>query len=565
MSFRLPLQRQYQEIARVRHIAEVLVKNGLGFAVEQLGLSSFLPALWKRQAASADRRMARLSIPERVRRTIEELGPTYIKLGQVLSSRGDLLPKEYIGELSMLLDAAPPIPLEQVKARIEAELGEPMSKLFAHFEEEPIAAASIGQVHRATLPGGEEVVVKVQRPGIETIVEADLDFITRQARILERYSSFLRDYNLVEIVEEFGHSLRQELDYTVEGRNAERFACNFRQDERVIIPRVFWDLSTKRVITLERLEGIKLTQLEHLKREGYDLSAIAEIGSDIYLKQIFEDGFFHADPHPANIIIVGERIGFVDFGMVGYITGTLREDLSDLLIDFLDQDAAQITRDLVRMGAVMRRGNLERLERDIQRLLIQYYGVTFEDIRLSELISDIFTVAFRHRVRLPADLALLARTLIVLEGLGLRLDPDFVLVEAVKPFARRVMSEKLSLRRTGGGFIKTLRQTDRLMRDLPQRVNDLWYQLEEGEITFGIELRRLSALIDKLDVVVNRLSFSIVVAALIIGLAVIIAGGPAISTWTLFGLSLPIAQIGFILAGLLGAWLLFSIIRSKGL
>ncbi len=565
MLIHLPLRRQYQEITRLRHIAEVLVRNGLGALVEQLGLASFTPALWRRRAANADWEMAKLSIPERVRHTIEDLGPTYIKLGQILSSRGDLLPAEYIKELSKLLDAAPAVPTETVRAQIEAELGSPVTELFATFEESPIASASIGQVHRATLPGGERVVVKVQRPGVRKTVEADLDLILRQARFLERRSSTLREYKLVEIIEEFGYTLRKELDYTTEGRNAERFRQNFQDDERVIIPRVHWDLTTQRVITLDDLQGIKLSEIEKLRREKYDLAAIAEIGADIYLKQIFVDGFFHADPHPANIIIVDERIGFVDFGMVGFITATLRKRLGDLLLDLLDQDAAQVTRDLVKMGAVRRRVDSQDLERDIQRLLVRYYGVALEEIRLSEVISDIFTLAFRHRVHLPTDLALLAKMLIVLEGVGLCLDPDFVMVEAIKPFADRIAGERLSLRRAGGGFLKTLRQTDQLMRDLPQRIDDFWEQFEEGGVTIGIDLRRLENLTAKLDVVVNRLAFSIVVAALIIGSALIILGGPETSTWRFLGLNLPIAQISFILAGLLGAWLLISIIRSKGL
>ncbi len=561
----LPFRRQYQEIARVRRVAEILAKNGLGVLIEQLGLTHFLPTFWRRRATDADPEVVTLSIPERVRLTIEELGPTYVKLGQIMSSRGDLVPGEYIEQLAKLLDAVPPVPFEEIKFQIETELGAPLTELFATFDEQPVASASIGQVHRATLADGERVVVKVQRPGIETMIEADLDLILRQARFLEKRSSVLREYKLVEIIEEFGYTLRNELDYTIEARNAERFRQNLQDDERVIIPKVHWKLSTRRVITLDALEGIKLNKLAQLEREGYNLAAIAEIGVDIYLKQIFVDGFFHADPHPANIIIVGDKIGFVDFGMVGYITGTVRENLGDLLLDLVSQDAAQVTRDIIKIGAAGRQVKVKKLERDIQRLLVQYYGVALEEIKLSQVIADIFTVAFRHRVHLPADLALLAKMLVVLESVGYSLDPDFVLVEAVQPFARRLVQERLSLRRAGNGFLRTLRQTNQLMRDLPQRVDDFWDQLEEGEITIGIDLRRLESLTAKLDVVVNRLAFSVVVAALIIGSSLIILGGAASKTWHFLGLSLPIAELSFILAGLLGAWLLISIIRSRGL
>ncbi len=565
MPLGLPFRRQYQEIARARHIAEILAKNGLGVLIEQLGLTHFLPTFWRRKTTDPNPAMVTLSIPERVRLTIEELGPTYIKLGQVLSSRGDLLPGEYIEQLAKLLDAAPPVPFEEIEFQIETELGAPLTALFATFNQKPIAAASIGQAHRATLPDGERVVVKVQRPDIETMIEADLDLILRQARFLEKRSSVLREYKVVEIIEEFGYTLRSELDYTIEARNAERFRQNFKDDERVVIPKVHRQLSTQRVITLDDLEGIKLTEPARLEKEGYNLAAIAEIGIDIYLQQIFVDGFFHADPHPANIIIVEDKIGFVDFGMVGYITGTDRENLGDLLLDLINQDAAQVTRDLIKMGATGRQVKVNELERELQRLLVRYYGVALEELTFSQIIADIFAVAFRHRVHLPADLALLAKALVILEGVGLSLDPDFVLVEAVRPFARRLVQERMSLRRAGSGFLRTLRQTDQLVRDLPQRVDDFWDQLEEGEVTIGIDLRRLESLTSKLDVVVNRLAFSIVVAALIIGSSLIILGGAASKTWHFLGLSLPIAEMSFILAGLLGAWLLISIIRSKGL
>jgi len=310
-----PFGRHYRELVRARQIAQILAKNGLGFLIEQFGLTRFLLGRWQ-QFSSMDRNVAQLNVPQRIRRTLEELGPTFIKLGQLLSGRGDLLPPEYVHELVKLLDAAPPVPADQIRQVMEKELGAPVERLFATFQDEPIASASIGQVHRASLPGGEQVVVKVQRPGVENVIKADLGILLHQARFLENRSELLREYRLVEIVEELARTLCDELDYTIEGRNAERFRYNLRHDERLIIPRIYWPLTSRRVITMEDVGGIKLTELERLRAEGYDLAAVAAIGVEVYLEQVFVDGFFHADPHPANIMVVEDKIALVDFGMV---------------------------------------------------------------------------------------------------------------------------------------------------------------------------------------------------------------------------------------------------------
>ncbi|MFQ6013834.1 MAG: ABC1 kinase family protein [Anaerolineae bacterium] len=565
MPFRFPFQQQYQEIARARQIAEVLIKNGLGFLVEQFELTRFLPT-WRGRVVGVGRLVDRLSVPQRIRHTIEELGPTFIKLGQLVSTRPDLLPMEYIDELSKLLDAAPPIPLTEVKTLIGQELGAPVEELFATFQPEPMAAASIGQAHRATLLDGQEVIVKVQRPGIEAVVEADLDIIMRQARFLEGRSELLRDYNLVEIVEEFSYALRNELDYVIEGRNADRFRRNFADDRRVVIPKVYWSLSTHRVLTLEELSGIKLNNLARLKEEGYDFSTLAEIGTTIYLKQIFVDGFFHADPHPANIFVLdGERIGLVDFGMVGYLTSGMKGALVDLFLGLINEDVEGTTQSLLRMGRPGRGVDEEALRRDVHRFLVSYYGLALEQIKVGEILEEVFRLAFRHRLHMPSDLALLGRSLIVLEGVARRLDPDFMLVEAARPFAEQLMLERLSPLRVGRDLLRSIWEFNQLAQRLPTRLDSLFDQIQQGEAGVNVELTQLEQFMARLDVVANRLAFSLIVAAAIIGSALIIQGGTSIWYLPFLGWSLPIAHISFFLAGLLGAWLLFSILRSRGL
>jgi len=559
------VRQPYEDIVRLRRIAEILLRNGLGFVVEQLDLTRFLPP-WKQRSVTAEDRASKYSIPERVRHTLEELGPTYIKLGQILSTRPDLLPPDYIEELSRLLDAAPPVPSDEILAELERELGAPAQDIFDQFETAPIAAASIGQAHRAVLKNGENVIVKVQRPGIERVVEADLDLMARQARFLENRLAIARDYGLTAILDEFSRTLRDELDYTNEGRNADRLRHNLQQDPRVLVPQVYWDLTTRRVITLQELRGLKLLDLELLKAEGYDLSAIAEVIVDVYLKQVFVDGFFHADPHPANILVCGEQIAFVDFGMIGYLTPGTKDLMADLLVSLSDQDVDQVAQTVIRLGAMARPTDVSGLHKDIQRLFVRYYGLTLEEVRLDESLNDVMTLAFRHRIHLPADLAMLARTVAVLEGVALTLDPGFVLVEKARPFVMQLISERLSWQHLGERAMRTLRDVDQLVQVLPRRLETLSSQLEQGNMTLGIDLRRLQAVLAKVDRVTNRLSFSILVAALIIGSAFIISGGEDVATWRIpfIGVTFQVAQIGFIVAAVLAIWLLVSIIRSKG-
>ena len=561
----LPWRRRRAEIARVRAVTDVLIRNGLGFLVQQLALERLLPRYWRRRPVRPAAGVGQLTVPERLRHTLEALGATFIKLGQFLSGRADLLPPAYVEELAKLLDAAPPISLEQVYATIEQELGAPVEELFAAFEPVPIASASIGQVHRATLAGGETVVVKVQRPGIEETVEADLDLLLRQARFLERRSETMRDYNVVAIAEELARSVREELDYQIEGRNAERLRANLSKDSRFVVPQVHWSLSSRRVITLEYLEGIQLNEVERLRAAGYDLPTVTRTTVDGYLKQVFVDGFYHADPHAANIMVIDSRIGFVDFGNVGYLTPHQKELLGDMFLQLLDQDASGLARTVVKMGAVRGRPSLEAMERDLQRLLVRYWGIALEEIPVGEMIGEIFTTAYRHKVYLPGDLALLARMIITLEGTGRALDPEFMLVDAVRPFAMQLVRARLSPIMAGRRAMRSMRYAADLAQAFPQRLDDLWDQLEEGELTFRIDVNRLELIIGKLNSLGNRIAFSVVVAALIIGSALILHGGKESWNLPLLGIGIPVAQIAFLGAVAAGVWLLISMIRSRNI
>lgn len=559
----IPFRRRLREIARVRRISEVLVRNGLGFLVGQLGLDRRLPPFSRRHIYRADRSVSSLTVPQRLRRTLEQLGATYIKVGQLLSGRADVLPAAYIKELSKLLDSAPPVAASEIREVIEEELGVPVDELYASFDDTPIASASIGQVHRATLHDGQEVAVKVQRPGIEDEVDADLELLLRQARFLERRSETMRDYNIVAIGNELARSLREELDYEIEGRNAERLRNNLSSDPRYKVPIVHWGLTSRRVITLEYLDGIQFNKLDQLREAGYDLPTIAQLGIEAFLKQVFVDGFYHADPHPANIMMVDGKIGFVDFGNAGYLTPRQKELLGDMFLQIIDEDAAGMARTVVRMGATRGRPSLEDMERDLQRLLLRYWGIALGELPVGQMLAEVFSVAFRHKVYLPGDLALLARTIITLEGTGRALDPEFVLMDAVKPFAVRLVRDRLSPVNAGRRALRTLRQAADLAQAFPRRLDDLWDQIEAGEITVGVEVRHLEMVINKVNSMVNRVAFSVVVAALIIGSGLILLGGTESWQFPVLGLDIPVAQITFLGAVAAGAWLLISMIRSR--
>jgi len=560
---RLFLRGPAAEIARARRIAEVLIRNGLGFLAESTALTRFVPR-WRARTVEADAQTASMSVPERVRHTLEELGPTYIKLGQILSTRPDILPPRFIVELSKLLDTAPPVPASEIISVVEQELGGSLDRWYADFSPTPIASASIGQVHRATLLDGTDVVVKVQRPGVERTIQADLNLLARQARFLEGRSVTLRAYHVLDIVEEFSQALRDELDYTTEGRNADTLR-GIVADQDVLVPEVFWDLTTRRVITLSYLEGLKLSEIDKLRAQGYDLASIAERVVRVYLRQVFVHGVFHGDPHPANILICDDKIGLVDLGAVGYLTPQMKRVLADLLFTLVQQDAGEMVQIIIRMGATGPDVDRNALRRAVQRMISRYYGASLESVPIPQFLGDVMSIAFKHRVRLPADLALLARTMVVLEGVASSLHPSLLLAALVEPFVVQLMKERVSIRRSLLEGIQTLRQLEAVVHVLPRRVDTLTEQLERGELTLGIDVRHLPDALRKLDAIANRLSFSVIVAGIIMGSALaMVAGKEATFQLPFTNISLPIPQIGFVMAGLLGTWLLFSIVRSRG-
>jgi len=551
--------RSVRHLRRYREIVEVMGRHGFGQLVDLLQLRSYLalPRWLLRRGRSAPA----LGAPQRLRLALEELGPTFVKLGQILSTRPDLIPPAYIAELARLQDTVPPEPWEPIRAQIEAELGAPPEELFASFERVPIAAASLSQVHAATLHDGTEVVVKVQRPDIRETIETDLEILFDLARLLQEHTPLGEIYDLPEIAEDFASTLRAELDFYREGRNADRFRANFAGEPYLYIPRVYWDYTTRRVLVLERIHGIKIDEIEALDAAGYDRYRIGLHAARIIIKEVLEDGFFHADPHPGNFVVMpGEVIGAMDFGMVGYLSRRERADLIRLYIVSVRLDEEGIVEQLIRMGAATGRVERAGLQRDIARLLRKYHGLPLKEIRAREVVEEVMPIAFRHHLHLPSEYWLLGKTLAMMEGVGLQLAPDFDMFAVSEPYVRRFVWQMASPHSWGPSVLRGINDWAELLGLLPRVGSQLLTRAERGELEVTIRHKELDQALVRLDRLANRISISVLLAALIVGLALLV---PAFNLARQWGLATTLVIAGFVGASLLGLWLMFSIWRSR--
>ncbi|NPV54866.1 MAG: AarF/ABC1/UbiB kinase family protein [Firmicutes bacterium] len=562
------LLRSARHLGRARQIANVLVKHGFGFVVDRLGGVVIFSIPRRALRRKALEREGGAGGPgagekagwERVRLVAEDLGPTFIKLGQLLSTRPDVVPRSLVTELMKLQDEVSPISYAEIATVIASELGSKVEDLFTFFDPEPIAAASIGQVHRAILTTGEEVAIKVQRPGIERTVQLDLEILEDIAQLAEGRFAWAELYKPSIIVREFADTLRRELDYTTEAHNADVFARNFANDPSVRIPRVFWEFTSRRVLTLEYIRGIKVNDLQGIDVRGWDRRKIAENLARSMFKQIIIDGFFHADPHPGNITVVGDgTLAFVDFGMVGRLDEETRDKAINFLLAIVGRRASDVVRAMLDLGAVSPGIDVKQLELEIQDILQKYYDTPLNKINVGEVIESTMDLAFRYRIRMPSNLALLVKCLVTLEGIVDQLDPSVSPMEIAEPLGRQLLREKYAPEALAKSFVRGLVGYLGDLRILPEKIISVLSLMQEGELKLKHEYRELERAISKLTSAFNRLSFSIVVAGILVGSALV--AQRSTGTGSIIG-KLPLAELGLGIAAALGMWLLISIIRS---
>ena len=557
-----PARRSLLRAAHVRRygeIAAVLVKYGFVDAARALHLMPYLA--FGRRVLSA---LGRDDHPDpgrarRFRLALEELGPTFIKFGQALSTRADLLPGELIAELTLLQDAAPPLAPGTAERAIAEAFGYPAGDLFASFDPEPIAAASIAQVHRAVLPTGDVVAVKVRRPGIADRIEADLAILADLAAMAERYVPDATLYSLGDLVEEFARTIRREQDLAREGRIIERIASQFAGDPTVRYPRIVWPLTTPSILTMEYLDGVRVSAVGTAEAPDLDPAVVARRGADVVLQQILVHGLFHADPHPGNILVLpGNVIGLVDFGIVGRVSRGLREQIGEVILAIRQHDPERVAGVVVDVATPLRPVDMSELARDVEELIDVYGGLTLGELSLAGVLSSVTAMMSRHRLKLPADLLLLIKAVSTIEAVGRQLDPSLGLVEHAAPFVQSMMVRKYEPEALAKRSAEAGLDVLRAMRVLPGHLAEVARKARADGLQVQFVHRNLDYLVREMDRASNRLSFSIVIAAIVIGSSVMVHAevGPRLFGYPLLGL------IGFVAAGVLGIGLAIGIVRS---
>ena len=545
-----------RDLGRLQEIASVFVRHGFGDLVRRSGMAGVLERAGRLLHWEQAGHKESLKPPQRLRRALQELGPTFVKLGQVLATRVDLLSPEWIAELSLLQNAVPALPWEEVRPQLVEDLGVAPEVAFARVDTVPVAAASLAQAHRAWLHDGTPVILKVRRPGIVDVVEADLRLMVRLAEVVESQLPDLRRYRPVEVVRQFRDSLRRELDFAAECRSAERIAANFADDERVVVPRVHWQWTSERLNVQDFVDGIPAGDLPEVDAAGLDREALARAGAGIVLKMLLEDGLFHADPHPGNIFFLRDgRIAIIDFGMVGHLGERRRLEIARLLHGMVVQDAEAVA-DILLDWSIGGEVDEERLESDTAMLVDRYRGVPLKDLRMGTMLSDAAGLLRAHGLMLPPDLALVIKAFLTLEGFGRQLDPGFDMATEARPWLERVMMRRFApsaLARRGRRGLAGMLE---LGTELPRDLRRLLRAARGGRLGARIDIPTLETFGDRIDSAASRLTMGVITAALIIGSSIVMnsVGGGVGNRWLM-----ALGVGGFVGAAAVGVWIVYSI------
>jgi len=547
-----------RDLPRLHEIASVMIRYGGGDLVRMLGISGALERAGRVLHWHSTSEISQLDAPVRIRRALEELGPTFVKLGQMLSTRVDMFPPHWIAEFEKLHSHVPAVPYDALHPDLVLALkGEP-GEVFATFDPVPLAAASIAQVHRATLKDGTRVVVKIRRPGIEGVIRADLRILEHAAKLLESEVPDYRRYDPVQMVSQFRRSLNRELDLAKEARNIDQFARDFVDDPLVQIPRVYWEFTNDRVNVQEEIVGMEGVSPDKLRASGLDPKLLAARGADTVLRMVLEHGYFHADPHPGNVMFLpGNRIGLIDFGMVGMLTTARRNQIVDLLHALTRNDEQALMQVLLDWSGESV-SDEDRLAYDVAELLQSYNDLQLKDVKIGALLNDITAVMRDNNLVLPADLTLLFKALITLEGLGQQLDPEFHMIDHLTPFVERIIQQRYTPQALFARGRKSVRETLEVLADVPRDLRHLLRDMRRGRVKVDLDLKRLDHFGHQLDRASNRLTMGILTASLVVGSSIImtVKGGPQLFGLPFFGL------LGFLIAFFNSLWIIFSIWRS---
>ncbi len=557
------VSRTYRSARRLQQIVNVFLRHGFGRFIDQIHLGRYIPFAKRLKAFGQWPALRGPSVPERLRTAFGELGPSFIKLAQILSSRPDLITAQYANEFKKLQDEVPPFAVEEAKKIIEEELKKPVDTIFPRFQDKPVAAASIAQVHFAQLADGSDVIVKVQRPGIREQIETDINILWTLARLLERYVPESRFFNPTGIVEEFSKTIRKELDFAGEARNCSRFRKNFEHNPDICIPRIYGDLVTEKVLVMERIEGTRVDNIPGIVAMGLDRKLLVQISVGAYFKMILEDGFFHADPHPGNILATPDgRLAFVDFGIVGSVTPEMMETMANTFLALIRKDFDMLIDQYAELGYVPEDLDLDRFRREFKTDLLYYleplYGVPLKEINFAQYLDIVTHLALKHRMQIPADLLLVNKAMLILENISRELDPGFDFVAAAEPYAEKIVKSRYSPSRIYEKTSKNVMELGNFLLLFPKQIRLIIRKILRDDLHLKMTHIGLDRFITDMDRSSNRITFGLIIAAMLLSSAIMQSSGVGSK---IFGMSV-LGLLSFFFAFLLGIWLLISIIRS---
>ena len=559
--FRFHFGRTVQHFRRYRHILAVLVKYGLIEMGEGLARKLKAALGWRAVPQRIRQRPMIGGRPQRLRAALQELGPTFIKLGQLLSTRPDILPGDYIIELESLQDQVPPEPFARLRAEAERELGGRIEDLFAAFDTTPLASASIAQVYGAVTREGERVVVKIRRPDIVRTIRTECEILEDLGGVIKTMLGGDVNIDPHRIIREFTNAVIKEVDFSNELDNLTRFERHFRQDPTVHVPRPIGRFCTRGVITMERIEGIKPNNIQAIEAAGLDRKEIARRGADFILRQIFDFGFFHTDPHPGNLLICqGNVVVPLDFGQAAHLSKSEREMLGDLMIAIVDDDARRAVRAFQRMDMLTDQTHIGRLIADAEELIEAYHDLPLGEIPFARLAVQIFDLIRRHCVRPAPEFTLMLKSMMTIENVAVTLDPDFQIIEHLRPFARRIQLEQISPRRMLRQALRAARDATELAGSLPEDVGAIIEKFKRGQFQLHVQHEHLENLTRTIDVSASQISFALIISGLLIGSSLLVT-----RTGMLWGMVYvqTLGVLGYLAAAVLGAWLLISMLRGR--